>query len=214
VSFDRIAPHYRWLETISFGNALQHARTFWIDKISRPRRVLICGEGNGRFLCELLRVHSKIDIDCLDASAPMLDLARRRVLRACPESFSRVHFIHKDVRNWFPQNSYDLFVTHFFFDCFPRAEVQSIAAKIAHAAGPNAVWLISDFTVPLRGTIAQLHACAWLRIMYFFFRSTAGIAANELVDATPSLEANGFSCAAQKLSRGGMLKADLFRAVR
>jgi ubiquinone/menaquinone biosynthesis C-methylase UbiE len=214
VSFDCIAPHYRRLETVFFGNALQYARTFWIDKISRPCRVVICGEGNGRFLCELLRVHPGTEIDCVDASAQMLDVTRRRILRLCPESSPRVHFIHHDVRSWTPQNSYDLLVTHFFFDCFPRADVKSIAAKLARAANPNAAWLLADFVVPPRGIMARVHARAWLRVMYLFFRFTTGIAASDLVDPTPYLEANGFARAAHKLSHAGMLKSDLFRAER
>jgi hypothetical protein len=43
VSFDSIAPYYRWIETIVFGNALQRARIYWIDKIPRPGRALIVG---------------------------------------------------------------------------------------------------------------------------------------------------------------------------
>ena len=74
MSFDLLAPHYRWLETIVFGNALQKARTCWISNIPRPKRTLLLGAGNGRFLCELLQVHP--DVDCLDASERMLQLAR------------------------------------------------------------------------------------------------------------------------------------------
>jgi hypothetical protein len=144
----------------------------------------------------------------------MLDLARRRVLRACPESFSRVHFIRKDVRSWTPQNSYDLLVTHFFFDCFPRGDVKSIAAKLVRAANSNAAWLLADFVVPQRGIVARVQAQAWLRVMYLFFRLTTGISARDLVDPTPYLEANGFARTAQKFSHAGMLKSDLFRAAR
>jgi ubiquinone/menaquinone biosynthesis C-methylase UbiE len=214
VSFDRVAPHYRWLETISFGNALQRARVFWIDKISPPHRVLICAEGNGRFLCELLRVYPTIDVDCIDASAQMLDMTRRRIHRIYPKSLSRIKFIHHDVRSWTPQNSYDLLVTHFFFDCFSRSDVKSIAAKLARAAKSNAAWLLADFVVPQEGIIARVHARACLRLMYSFFRLTTGITGSDLADPTPYLEANGFVRAAQKLSRAGMLKSDLFRALR
>lgn len=63
VSFDLVAPHYRWLETIAFGNALQRAQTCWIDTIARPKRTLIFGEGDGRFLCELVRAYPKIDVE-------------------------------------------------------------------------------------------------------------------------------------------------------
>lgn len=208
MSFDLVAPHYHWLETIAFGNALQRARTCWIDTIARPKRTLIVGEGDGRFLCELVRAYPKIDIDCIDASEAMLQLARARLRRMHPESFSRVQFIHEDILKWSPQKSYDLLVTHFFLDCFPGREVEAVIAKLASATEPGAVWLIADFTIP-RERFARAHARLWLRMMYAFFRAAAGIAANELVDPTPYLDGHGFIRVSDNLSRAKLLRSDL-----
>jgi ubiquinone/menaquinone biosynthesis C-methylase UbiE len=211
VSFDLVAPHYRWLETIAFGNALQRARTRWIDTISRPKRTLIVGEGDGRFLCELVRAYPKIDVDCIDASEAMLQLARARLRRMHPESFSHVHFVREDILKWSPRKSYDLLVTHFVLDCFPGSELQAIIAKLASAAEPAAVWLIADFTIP-RKRFARAHARLWLRMMYAFFRATAGIAAKELIDPVPYLDGYGFIRASENLSRGSMLRSDAYVA--
>jgi ubiquinone/menaquinone biosynthesis C-methylase UbiE len=211
VSFVVIAPHYRWLETIVFGNALQRARTRWIETIARPKRTLIVGEGDGRFLCELVRAFPTIDIDCIDASDVMLQLARARLRRTHPESFSRVHFIREDILKWSPRKSYDLLVTHFFLDCFSGGELQAIIAKLASAAEPGAVWLVADFTIP-RKRFARAHARLWLRMMYTFFRATAGIAAKELVDPIPYLDGYGFTPASENLSRGKMLRSDVYVA--
>ena len=209
MSFDLVAPHYRWLETITFGDALQRARTWWIDMIARPKRTLIVGEGDGRFLCELVRAYPKIDVDCIDASEAMLLLARARLHRMHPESCSRVNFIREDILEWSPHQSYDLLATHFFLDCFPGRELQAIIAKLASAAEPGAVWLISDFTIPRKGFV-RAHARLWLRMMYTFFRATAGIAANELVDPVPYLNGYGFIRASEHLSRGRMLRSDVY----
>jgi ubiquinone/menaquinone biosynthesis C-methylase UbiE len=209
VSFDLVAPHYRWLETIAFGNALQRARTCWIDRLARPKRTLIFGEGDGRFLCELVRAYPKIDVDCIDASEAMLQLARARLRRTHPESFSRVQFIREDILKWSPRKSYDLLVTHFILDCFSGRVLQAIIAKLASAAEPGAVWLIADFAIP-RKRFARAHARLWLRLMYAFFRATAGIAANELVDPAPYLDRHGFKQAAGKQWRGRMLRSDVY----
>ena len=211
MSFDLVAPHYRWLETIAFGNALQRARTCWIDTIARPKRALILGEGDGRFLCELVRAYPKIEVDCIDASEAMLQLARARLRRMHPKSFSRVHFIREDILKWSPRKSYDLLVTHFFLDCFPGKELQAIIAKLASAAEPGAAWLIADFTIP-RKRLARAHAKLWLRMMYTFFRATTRIAANELVDPAPYLAGRGFIQTAWKLSRASMLRSDVYVA--
>ena len=213
MSFDLVAPHYRWLETIAFGNALQRARTCWIDTIARPKRTLILGEGDGRFLCELVRAYPKIDVDCIDASQAMLQLARARLRRMHPESFSRVHFIREDILQWSPQRSYDLLVTHFILDCFSGRELQAIIAKLASAAEPGAVWLIADFTIP-RKRFARAHARLWLRMMYAFFRAAAGIAAKELVDPAPYLDGHGFIRDSENLSRARMLRSDVYVQLR
>lgn len=210
MSFDRLARSYQLLETIAFGNALQRARAYWIDKIPAPKRVLIVGEGNGRFLCQLLRSHPKIEIDCVDISQRMLELARTRVLKTCAQSQERVRFLHQDILTWSPPDSYDLIVTHFFLDCFPREEVEQIVQKLARSAMPRAIWLITDFTIPLQ-RFARMHAKLLLQGMYCFFQITARITASKLVDPAPYLRARGFHCMSFALLRAGMLKADLYR---
>src|ERR1043165_8266693 len=67
VSFDAVTPWYRTLETVAFGNALQRARLACLAEIQAPSRVLIVGEGDGRFLFQLLRMHPSAEIDCVDA---------------------------------------------------------------------------------------------------------------------------------------------------
>jgi SAM-dependent methyltransferase len=211
VNFNRVARHYHWLETIAFGSALQRSRTCWINKVPRPTRTLIVGEGNGRFLCELLRAHPGIVIDCVDASALMLRLAREYVWRTDPDSAVRVRFLHRDILSWSPSGSYDLLVTHFFLDLFHREAVQSIVAKLAQAAAPNATWLIADFTIP-SGGLARVHAQLWLRAMYSFFKFTAGVRVRSLADPAAYLQRQGFACKDQKISRIGMLKSELYRS--
>jgi ubiquinone/menaquinone biosynthesis C-methylase UbiE len=204
-SFDSIAPLYRALEILAFGNALHFARVAFVDKIGSASRALIAGEGNGRFLEALLRRHPTIRIDCVDASARMLQLAKARV-----HDNPRVRFLHEDLKVWSPdENSYDLIVTHFFLDCFTEQEVRLIVAKLAQAATSGAIWLLSDFAIPLGG-VAKLHALAWLGAMYRFFRLTTRIGGAELIDPSPFLCAHEFRLSAQTLSRFGLIKAELW----
>ena len=148
MSFDAVAPWYRTLETIAFGNALQRARVACLGEIGSPRRALIVGEGNGRFLAALLQRQPLIKIDCIDSSQRMLELARQSVLRIAPDEIGRVTFFLADVISWAPNDSYDLIVTHFLLDCFGTQQVASIVAKLAQAAAPTATWLLADFRVP------------------------------------------------------------------
>jgi ubiquinone/menaquinone biosynthesis C-methylase UbiE len=207
VNFDRVAPFYRTLEAIVFGNGLQRARIRWLCTIPKPDRALILGEGNGRFLCELLKVYPGLQIDCVDASARMLGLVKARLNAGAIE---RVRFLHRDITYWRPGDAYDLIVTHFVLDCFEAREVKRVVEKLACAATSDATWLLADFTLPETG-LARLHAKIWLRVMYWFFWLAAGLRTSELVDPTGELTAHGFVCQSREVSRFGMLKSEVWR---
>ena len=214
MSFDTLAPWYRALERIAFGDGLQRCRVACLGEIGAPRRALIVGEGNGRVLCELLRLHPEVEVDCIDASARMLQLARERLERELPDRTNRVRFLQQDIMSWSaPEHHYDLVVTHFVLDCFPQATLAGIVSKLARAATDDANWLLADFCVPASG-MARLRARVWLAAMYLFFRVTARIAAKELIDPTPLLRAEGFALAQQYLFRKGILRSEIWRRVR
>lgn len=211
MSFDALAPWYRTLEWLAFGDDLQRCRVAGLGDIASPRRALIVGEGNGRFLRELLRLHPGVEVNCLDASQHMLLLARKRLEREMPDHASRVRFLDQDITSWAaPEHCYDLLVTHFVLDCFPEVALTGIIRKLASAATDNATWLLADFCVPPTG-MSRLRARGWLAAMYLFFRLTARIQASELIDPTPFLRAEGFGLARQQLFRKGMLKSERWR---
>jgi ubiquinone/menaquinone biosynthesis C-methylase UbiE len=212
VSFDSIAPAYRTLETIAFGGGLQRARVACLGEIGTPRRALIVGEGNGRFLCELLRRHSNVAVDCVDASERMLELARRRSQRRSPARATRIRFLQQDITSWMPSEaSYDLIVTHFFLDCFSGNRIAEVVKRLSRSATPSATWLLADFCLP--EGFPRIRASLWLAAMYRFFRFTAGIEAAKLEDPSPFLRNAGFALASQHLSRRGMVKSELWRRI-
>ncbi len=52
---DLIAPHYWWIERLGMGRALERRRTCFLPELEQARRALVLGDGDGRFLRELLR---------------------------------------------------------------------------------------------------------------------------------------------------------------
>ena len=207
MSFDLIARHYRWLETITFANKLQMARIAFLDQMGLPKRALITGEGTGSFLCELLRKHPSMQVDCVDASRHMLALARDRTA----SNNARVRFLHENLLTWSPEeNSYDLVVSHFFLDCFNENEVEKIVGKVARSAVPSAIWLVADFSIP-EELLRKLHAQTWLWVMHRFFRAVARISARELTDPSPFLLAHGFRCVKREQWRLGLVGSQLWQ---
>ena len=62
MSFDLLAPHYRWMEWLLAGGKLQRCRTACLGMIPAPAKVLIYGEGNGRFLAALCREFPEAEV--------------------------------------------------------------------------------------------------------------------------------------------------------
>ena len=204
MNFDRVAPHYRWLEALVFGNRLQEARLAFVSEIRPPWRVLVAGEGNGRFLAEFVRAHPAAEVDCVEASARMIALARGR-------DPGRARFIHARLEELaLERGAYDLIVTHFFLDCFQESILRGVIKGLARAAAKDATWLVSEFSIPEKG-IERVQARCWLWTMYCFFRATAGIEASELIDYTPFLRAERFVLMRQHLFGEGLLKSELWK---
>ena len=183
---------------MAFGDALQRCGIACLDQIARPKRVLTVGEGNGRFLLELLQTHPGIEVDCIDSSQQMLQLARGRIEHQLADKGGRVCWLCQDITVWEPPpNRYDLIVTHFLLDCFPASQLGSIVDKLGNSATNEAEWLLADFRLPPSG-LARIYSLLWLWSMYRFFRLTTGIDADRLVNPTPLLEDNRFVLVRQK----------------
>ncbi|VTS04498.1 Methyltransferase type 12 OS=Granulicella tundricola (strain ATCC BAA-1859 / DSM 23138 / MP5ACTX9) GN=AciX9_0971 PE=4 SV=1: Methyltransf_18 [Tuwongella immobilis] len=205
--FDRLAPMYATLERITYGSLLQRCRIEWLPTVSHARSALLVGDGDGRFLAELLRSNPEICVDSIDVSQGMLSLARKRIdaIRGAPD---RVRFHQQDLREWNPDRAdYDLIVTHFLLDCFPESELAWVMAKLDACTRPDAVWLSSDFAIPPGGwhrPLAQLTMGA----MYLAFRAVTNLPASRWVDPTPTFVALGWGPPRVQSWLGGFLRAE------
>src|SRR6516165_7224162 len=186
MSFDRLAPHYRWMECVLAGNKLQRCRTAFLSQVKNARNILILGEGNGRFLVECRYGLGEARITCVDASARMLQLARDR-LSARRLSPSGISFVHADALAWDPpRQTFDLVVTHFFLDCFQPDQITQLLTRISTASCGSAAWLLADFQVP-QNSFWRYRAQAIHWLMYTFFRMFTRLPARRLTDPDPFL---------------------------
>ena len=191
MSFDLLAPHYRWMEALFAAGQLQRCRTALLAAISVPQQVLVYGEGNGRFLVELRRRFPTAQVTVVEASAVMIDLARTRLRRAGLAG-AQVEFIQADALTWQPPvAAFDLIVTCFFLDCFRAEQLQPLVPTIASAASPDAQWLQADFQIAGTG-MQRVCSRVIVGFLYAFFRWATRLPAHELVDVEPYLRGAGF----------------------
>jgi ubiquinone/menaquinone biosynthesis C-methylase UbiE len=209
MSFDRLAPHYSWMETVLAGRRLQRCRTTWLEELRDCETVLIAGVGHGHFLRAAAIRHPQLRIVSVDASNKMLTQAHRRT-RSVADS-SRLKFVHAPLPDWQPRpGEFDAIVTPFFFDCFAPGELANVIAALARGARQKATWLLTDFAVPARGWRRQ-RARAIHLAMYAFFRPVTRIRARRVTPPDELLATHGFRLAARRTYDFGLLHADLWR---
>lgn len=209
MSFDLLAPHYRWMEAVLAGPRLQRCRTAWIPRLAGCRHLLVAGVGHGPSLAAVLQAHPALHVTCVDASAGMLRQAQWRAQRDGAD-LSRLAFIQATLPDWRPAQRFDAVATHFFLDCFTPEQLAAVIATLASAATPAARWIVSDFSVPPRG-LARLRARAVHALMYVFFRLATRLPARRWTCPDALLRAAGFALVGRRTSEWGLLQADLWQ---
>ncbi len=210
MSFDRLAPHYRWIEALFARERLQRCRVALLDAIPAAERVLIYGEGNGRFLAELLRRFPHASVTVVEASEAMIGLAKARLRREGLDS-ARVTFVQTDALTWEPPTaSFDLIVTCFFLDCFREDQLEVLIPLIASAGDGGARWLVSDFQIAASG-LRRLRSRFVVGMLYLFFRMMTRLSGRELVDPASLLQGAGFTCERRLEQDHGLLYSAAWR---
>jgi ubiquinone/menaquinone biosynthesis C-methylase UbiE len=210
MSFDRLAPHYTWMERVLAGPRLQRCRIAWLESLVGCERILIVGVGHGHFLRRCAQRFPRARITAVDASVGMLQHARRGA-EGAGLAMERLEFVHAALPAWQPApGAFDAIVTHFFLDCFSPEELTQVVNVLARAARPEARWLLADFAVPergwRRGRARVMHA-----MMYAFFRTVTKIHARCVTEPAPYLEQRGFTLVGRKSSEWGLLRTDCWR---
>jgi 2-polyprenyl-3-methyl-5-hydroxy-6-metoxy-1,4-benzoquinol methylase len=138
--------------------------------------VLIAGGGTGWILEEIKRIHTDgLEIDYVEASAKMIQLSKLRNYQG-----NVVNFIQMPIEHYEGERPYDVIITPFLFDNFKADTIRLVFGKLSAMLKTGGVWLYADFVYD------QATSPWWqqllLRSMYLFFKITAGVDANELVD--------------------------------
>ncbi|QVL32809.1 class I SAM-dependent methyltransferase [Telmatocola sphagniphila] len=210
MSFDLLAPHYHWIEKIVFGDSLQKCRIGWLDSLKDAKRVLIIGEGDGRFLREFLRANPLAVVKSIDFSRKMRELAKRR-MEAAGIDGKRVQFQTGDIRKLLvPEGTFDLVITNFLLDCFDEKELQPVIALLSSALIPGGLWVVGDFRIPSISAAAR--RARWrLRMMYFCFRLSTRLQTKELVNFDPLLASHGLVLLKARSWQNGFLSSEIWK---
>ncbi len=207
---DAIASAYRWIEYAAFGRQLERHRFTFLEAAKDRNRALLVGDGDGRFLVRLAIHNTRIQIDFVELSRKMIDVARKRLRDANVRNSSRIRFVQADIREVeLAPEAYDLVATNFLLDCFSAEDLAEIIPALRRACMFRAKWLVSEFQKPANGWRAW-YAELWLRSMYLFFRLTTQLETQSLPPYEEILAQTGFSLTSKATSRAGLICSELW----
>lgn len=208
-NFDRIARPYQMLEYLTLGRWLERTRLYFLPRLHSVRNALVLGDGDGRFLAELLAANPGLRATAIDTSATMLELLRKR----CAPYTDRLRTLQIDALDYAPDGDarYDLVVSHFFLDCLTEAQVTELVGRLAPALRAQALWLVSDFQIPT-GTL-RVPVIAIVRALYLTFRVLTGLRVTRLPDHAAIFVRAGFARIEQQQFLGGLLTTELWQTV-
>ncbi len=201
-NFNRIARLYRWAEYLTLGLLLERTRRQHLPALSRAKRALILGDGDGRFTAALLTRYPRLEAHAVDLSPAMLALLKQRSPTA--------HTHQLDARTHLPPGPYDLVITHFFLDCLTQPELESLLRRAVPSLTPGALWLVSEFRTPP----GALHwpARLYIRALYAAFRILTGLRTTRVPDYPAAFRAAGLIPVAIHHNLAGILTTELWRS--
>jgi SAM-dependent methyltransferase len=208
LNFDPLARPYRWLEYATFGQALERCRFHYLPALTGARRALILGDGDGRFLAQLLALNPHLQADVVDISPAMLRVLEKRLT---PEARRRITLHQTDARGFIPPgNEYDLVATHFFLDCLFEPEILLLLGRIAPQLAPDALWVVSEFSIP-GGRAASWLGKVIVSGLYQSFGWITGLRVRTLPDYAPLLRTAGFVLSEENHRLCGLLVSQLWQ---
>lgn len=139
LGYERVARVYDGLGRLYSLGAILRTQISATEWVREGDRVLLAGSGTAPELegCATPGVSWTV----LDASAAMLDLARRRRL----PTGQRAEFVHSALETYSSDSHFDLVLAPFFLNVFPSPRVPEILTYLARKLRPGGRLVVADF---------------------------------------------------------------------
>ena len=198
MQFDFAATYYDALAKLVFGNLLKEAKFLFLNGIIDGSKVLIIGGGTGASLDYLLSHKRALQIDYVESSFNMIEVAKQRV-----DGDRAVNFIHKPFED-FTGDGYDYIITEFFFDLFESDVISGHLLHISKCLKISGKWINTDFK-----NVRILRYRLLLKLMYLFFYLVANVKARSLQNLENYSQMDYFTIEEEIYLKDGFISSQL-----
>ncbi|HEY2725651.1 MAG TPA: class I SAM-dependent methyltransferase [Parafilimonas sp.] len=206
-NYNGIARFYDVISRFVYQNSIVKAQVFLIQFIAENNKVLIVGGGTGWILEEISKLNKpNISIMYVEKSSAMIALAKKRNYKNI-----EVNFIEKGIEDYISAEQFDVIITPFLFDNFLKDKIDVVFKQLNTLLKQNGIWLYADFVNDK--TNKKLWQQFLLKTMYLFFRLTANIETQKLIDMRPYF-ANNYTLISQLFFYRNFIQAIAFKKVK
>lgn len=178
-NYNSIAAYYDALSRIVFQRSIIKAQQYLIEFITANSKVLIAGGGTGWILEEISKKKlQNISVIYVEKSFKMIERSKKRKYKNI-----KVEFIHAGIEKYKTDELFDIIITPFLFDNFKEKKIHYIFKKLDELLKQKGFWLYADFVNDK--TNKKIWQQYLLKTMYYFFKITANIETQELINMLP-----------------------------
>ncbi|MGL5234402.1 MAG: class I SAM-dependent methyltransferase [Empedobacter falsenii] len=170
MNYNFIAPYYHSLSQLIFLNRQHQAHFVILKHLKENDKILWVGGGAGKFIAEIEKLNLKLDIDYVDFSSKMIDLAKKG-----KTSNLNINFIVADIFDFETDKKYDVVMTTFLFDHFNQSKAEELFSQLNSYLKVGGLWFYVDFVQNQKGWQKSV-----TNVMLSFFRIVIGLDISQL----------------------------------
>ena len=211
VNFDSIAPYYSFGEKYLFGDKLDFHRRLFPKTLRISDKVLLLGEGRGKFLQFLLNENKTCEVTIVESSKRMAQLIYNLIPHR--DRF-RVKIKNISIEHYKSDQRFDLICGFFFWDCFSEYQLNRHIPSILKLLCNKGHWHNADFVDRHKLTCYQTFKnFIFLRSLYLFFKYSTGIDGKSVFPVRSLILKSNMRLIHSVESNNKLLKSDLFRKI-
>ncbi|MBL6449919.1 class I SAM-dependent methyltransferase [Fulvivirga sp. 29W222] len=201
-NFNSVAFIYDTLARLVFGRSIQRAQAGLLYYVQNASKVLVLGGGTGFILQELDKLGLSLKVTYVEPSSAMIDRSKKK----SPFRYIDVDFVQSKHDAVFGAGKFDVVITNFFLDVFTEEQLRDVVRQVSLQVDKGGMWLLTDFVITKIWWQRML-----VRLMYFFFRVTAGLEGDRLLNFEEFLAMVNFKPVYRQYYYHGMIRSDIYK---